>query len=1121
MSLAKLLGRAAVLLVSWLWMGGISPAQTQGEITGVVTDSTGAVLVGAAITVTNPQTNFTRRVLTNSAGNYVFPALLPGLYNVTVTAQGFQSEIRSQVELQVEQIARIDFQLKLGSITESVEVNAGAPLLSTEDATIGTVIENRRIVDLPLNGRNFLQLVALSPNVSANFDSGGGAPGRLGGDRASQQLSVAGGRREFTYFTLDGVDNTDVDFNTYVFLPSIDALQEFKVQTGVYSAEFGRETAQVNVSTKSGTNEYHGAAFEFLRNSVLDARPYAFTSSVPAKAPFKWNQYGFTLGGPIQIPKLFNGKDRLFFMTNFEGFRLHNQTQHVYSTAPDSMRSGDFSQIASTTRIRDPVTGQPFPNNVVPASRLAPTSRQLLGFVPTPNIAGAGLANNYLALDNDVTNKDQFTERIDFVESSKSSWFGRYSWDDEANITPALYLNGTGLTTHVDQWMIDNTRVLKPTLVNQFRFGYSHFYNSLSTQLANTRDVVKELGIPGLAEPPAAAWGIPNVAILGYSTFGDSTDGPYVNYNYTFQWADDLSWTHGKHSIKAGVDIRRDRFNNLGNQYSRGLFTFQNQATGYGFADFMLGYMYQNQDSVGLAVAQFRATSQSYYFTDTWKIRPNLTVDLGMRYEYVPPWSDKGDSFVNLYMPYTDETANAPANHHPVFVRNGTGDFYANTLIRFNPAIQVARDGRLGDRLIAADRKDWAPRLGIAWSVSPKWTVRFGAGFFYVQDMGNAFFDLTRNLSGRVQVTADTQAHNLTWSNPFASSGANACGVPSPPFVCISKPLVLASAYDRPTPYVIQYETNVQRQLSNSTVLEAGYLGNQGHRLQRMVHDNQPALGSGTISQRSPYPELGLIQYVISGVDSNYHSLSVKLTRRFAAGLTFLAGYTFSKSIDDGSGIRPLGTDPQFPNNNYCIRCERGLSVFDARHRFVTSALYDLPFGKGRQFLTHGIASNVIGGWEISSIVTASSGFPLTILAGTDASNTNNNFARPNVTGSAADLPAGQRGTADWFNIEAFALQPAQTFGDEGRGTVTSPGIFNWDFSTLKNFNFTESRYLQFRFEAFNVLNHANWGDPVTTLGNDHLDASGRPIAGTGNFGVISSTRTAMRQLQFSLKLIF
>src|SRR5437764_3240413 len=293
-----------------------SLGQTFGQITGEVTDSSGAVVVGATVTVTNPQTNFTRTATTNNAGNYAFPALLPGVYNVRAEMQGFQSELRSGVELQVQQVARMDFQFRVGAVNETVEVAGGAPLLATENATVGTVIDNQRIVELPLNGRNFLQLVALSPNVNASFADGGAATSRQGGDRASQNFSVAGMRREFNNYTLDGIANTDVDFNTYVFLPSIDALQEFKVQTGVYSAEFGRRVAQINVSTKGGTNEYHGALFDFLRNNALDARPYGFTTAVPVSAPFKWNQYGFTLGGPIWIPKIFNGRNRLFFMSN-------------------------------------------------------------------------------------------------------------------------------------------------------------------------------------------------------------------------------------------------------------------------------------------------------------------------------------------------------------------------------------------------------------------------------------------------------------------------------------------------------------------------------------------------------------------------------------------------------------------------------------------------------------------------------------------------------------------------------------------------------------------------------------------------------------------------------------
>jgi hypothetical protein len=423
-----------VVLVG-LFSSAAGLAQTFGEITGVVEDSSGAVLPNALVTVTNLGTNFTRSVSTNSAGTYTFPALLPGRYNVRAEIAGFQPEVRTGVELQVQQTARLDFHLSVGSVTEAIEVQGGAPMLATEDATVGTVIENRRIVELPLNGRNFLSLIALSPNVTATYANGGsnaGAPSRQGGDRATQNFSVAGMRREFNYYTLDGVSNTDVNFNTYAFLPSIDALQEFKVQTGVYPAEYGREATQVNVSTKSGTNSYHGTLFEFLRNSALDARPYGFTRTVPVSAPFKWNQYGFTLGGPVQIPKVFDGRNRLFFMSNFEGFRMRRQTQQVFSTAPASMRAGDFSQLLPGIRITDPLNGnQQSSGNIIPASRLSKPGVGLLEFFPAPNIGGAGIVNNYLALQNRSNDKDQFTQRVDYTESSRSNWFGRFSWQSE------------------------------------------------------------------------------------------------------------------------------------------------------------------------------------------------------------------------------------------------------------------------------------------------------------------------------------------------------------------------------------------------------------------------------------------------------------------------------------------------------------------------------------------------------------------------------------------------------------------------------------------------------------------------------------------------------------------
>ena len=1091
-------------------------AQTGGQITGLVTDSSGAVVAGAEITVVNPETNFTRSSTTNSTGNYTFPVLQPGVYNVKAEMQGFQTESRTAVRLEVEQVARIDFHLSVGLVTQTVEVFGGAPLLTTESATIGTVIDNQRIVDLPLNGRNFVSLIALSPNVSANFTSNGGqANARQGGDRTTQEISVAGMRREFNNFTLDGIENTDANFNTYVFLPSIDALQEFKVQTGVYSTEFGRRAAQVNVSTKSGTNAYHGTAFEFLRNNALDARPFGFTTSVPVSAPLKWNQYGFTLGGPVQIPKVINGKDRLFFMSNFEAFRFRNQGQNTYTTIPAAFRTGDFSQSPGYGKqipiIKDFTNNNlPFANNQIPSQLLSQKAIKLLEFYPVPNIAGAGLTNNYLALDNNVTDKDQYTQRIDFAESDKSTWFGRYSWQEDTETRPALKLNGTNLASKVNQVMISNTRILSPNVVNEARFGYNHFFNTYGRELAFTRNIVKELGLQLLADPTPVAWGIPEVSIVGFSTFGDSTEGPYTIYNHTFQWTDGVSWTRGSHSIKIGADIRRDRFNQTGNQFARGQFSIQDQASGYSPADFMLGYANQTAAAAALAIAQFRSTSMAFYYNDSWKVKSNLTLTYGLRYEYVPPWANKGSGLMNASVPFYATTPNAPPEQHPTMVRIGSGNVYENTVIRFDPAIRVARDGRLGDRLIFDDKKNFAPRVGIAWSPTSKWTIRTGAGFYFVQDTGNPRFDMARNLSGRVVQPAIIAIHNLTFDNPFGKSGPNVCGVPVPPNVCITSPFVLGNDPYRKTPYILQYELNFQRQLSNDTVFEFGYLGSEGHKLERMMYANQavPGNGSTSVPSRSPFPEFGFVQQVRGMVNSNYNSLTGKLTRRMSGGLTYLFGYTLAKSIDNGSGIRVLGSDHLQPANSNCVWCERGRSVFDQRQRFVSSVLYELPFGKGRKMLNRGFLGAVAGGWDLSTGIVIASGAPLDFNSGKNQTNIGVND-RPNAV-LGQSLKIDNPAPYTWFNRQALVINPIGTFGNLGRNVLDAPGIFSVDFATKKNFYLTEKAYLQFRFEAFNALNHPNFSDPNTNFSNNA-------------FGTITATKAGinMRELQFALKIIF
>ena len=488
-------------------------AQNFGQITGIVADPTGGVLVGATVTVTNTQTAATATQQANTAGIYVFPNLLPGIYNVKVEMDGFRIAARNAVELQIQQTIRLDFRLELGSLSETVTATGTAPMLNTEDVTLGTVIENRRIVELPLNGRNFLKMVELTPNVSASFSGSGSSGPRQGGDRSAQQLSIGGGRREWNYFTLDGINNTDVNFNSYIFLPSIDALQEFKVQTGVYSAELGRELGQVSVTTKAGTNVYHGTVFEFVRNNKLDALPYAFAGSVPTSSPFKWNQFGFTLGGPVQIPGWFNGKDKLFFMGNYEGFRLRNQRQTVYSVPTAAMRNGDFSQVS--TMIRDPRTSAPFPGNVIPGDRISPISRALLDYYPAPNQPTSGLVNNYLAVNQDSTDKNQFTTRIDFVEGGRSTWYGRYSWTRESIRVGGLRLNGAIVSTKAQQAVVDNARVLTQTLVNEMRFGYNTFFNHSGGELNNVRNPIAEIGLALPSEIPPDAWGLPSIAIAG------------------------------------------------------------------------------------------------------------------------------------------------------------------------------------------------------------------------------------------------------------------------------------------------------------------------------------------------------------------------------------------------------------------------------------------------------------------------------------------------------------------------------------------------------------------------------------------------------------------------------
>jgi hypothetical protein len=1089
-------------------------AQTQGEITGEVVDESGSVLPGASVTVTNQETNVSRKVVTNSAGIYGFPALMPGVYAIKTEMKGFQSVVRSTIVLQVQQVARIDFRLRVGQVTEVVEVSGAPLLLATENATIGTVIDNQRIVELPLNGRNYLQLVALSPNVSFGFAPLIQSVSRQGGDRPNWSISVAGQHSEFNNYTLDGVSNTDVNFNTYIFAPSIDALQEFKVQTGVYPAEFGRLTSQINVSTKGGTNAFHGALFEFFRNAKLDARPYSFTVVRTQKDPFVRNQYGFALGGPVWIPKLFNGKNRLFFMVNYEGLRDRRAVRRSADVPTDAMRRGDFS--SDSAPIFDPVsrvlqangtiTAQAFPGNVIPTSRLNPKSQKLLEFLPSANVLGIGLSRNYQATASQKYDTDQFTTRIDFAESASSNWFGRYSRGSDVQVNPSTFpLQGQKVNATPRQVAINNARVFSPSVVNEFRFGYIGFKNENVAYLAGVRDVVAEIG--GFAGVPPASpntWGVPGIGFTGFSGFGDDANGPFVNNDHVFQWIDNVSIVRGAHSLRFGAEIRRDRFNQIGNQFSRGAFAFSGQQTGNpslasrsgnGFADYMAGYIFQSQAVLSLANAQLRSTSQAYYIDDTWKVRPNLSISLGLRYELVPPYYHKNDGMMNLDFPSLFDPT-----RRPTLIRPGSGDFYQDMPFRFNPAIQVARDNRLGRAMVKTDYNNFAPRFGISYSPSQKWTFRTGFGVFYTQDIGNYRFDMARNMAGRRLENADLSFPNLTMDSPFGQLGST---------VLVNNPLVLMNEYEGHTPYVFQYLFNIQRQLTRNTLIEVGYLGNVGHKLETWTMGNYPLPGPGNVQARRPFPELGVIQLAGHAANSVYNAGSVKFERRFSQGFTYLVSYTLSRSVDQGSSIRAHIGETDFPQNIYDRTDRRGLSSFHQKHRVATSVLWEAPIGRGKRLDFRRFGNAIAGAWQVGTILAARSGQPFTVTTGVDGPNTGyTGYPFPNATG-ISPVPPNGRDPQHYFNAAAFVLPPPFTYGNSARSNLIAPEQVSWDLSAMKSFPMPiEGHRLQFRFEAFNFPNRPNFGLPVASLTST-------------SFTKITGTQTNMRELQFSLKYVF
>jgi hypothetical protein len=1090
-------------------------AQTpSGEISGVVTDQTEAIVAGVRITLTNTATNAVREVQTNDSGLYSFPALPPGVYTLKAEKQGFRAVERRNIEVLVGSANRIDISLQVGELSNIVEIAGGAPVLQSENASIGTVIENRSIVELPLNGRNYLQLTSLIPGATTNGPASAQGQQRMGGQRNSFALNVSGQRIHYNHYSLDGVENTDLNFNSYMLLPSIDAIREFKVESGLFDAEYGRAIAQVNVSTKSGTNQFHATLFHFLRNSALDAKNF-FDRPDPAPIPpFKRNQYGLTVNGPVTLPKLYDGRDRLFFLFNWEGLRERKALTSSPSLPLTAWRNGDFSGFATiydpATRVFDAAGNvlqapTPFPNNRIPENRIHPVSKKLLAFYPLPQAERTG--SNFVNNEAKRIDADQFTYRIDFNESSNSNWFFRHSISHELGYDPYPIPNmGINTDADVQQGVLANTRTFGSSKVNDIRFGLSRLVNAHISPRANTVNVVKELGINIPSDNPLY-WGVPNIGITGLNGLGEESDAPFINYDTTIQLVDNFSWTLGKHSWKFGGEVRRVRYNQIGGVVTRGRFNFDGRFTqqpllpaaqrgGLPFADFLLGHFNNAEGQVGAPIANFRSNYFALYAQDNWKLTPKLTLNYGLRWENDQPFLDKHDAIVNIDFRWDNSM-------EPVYVRAGTGDpFEGNPAFRLAPDIQYVRDGRFGRRAFNNDLNDFAPRLGIAYQITPKTVLRTGAGIYYVRDIGNAVFDIVRNapFTIRRNEPAESFRPNLSFEQPFARTGA-------PTFILINQ-------FNERTSYVTQWSLGLQRELTQDMTVEATYFGSAGIKLRRLQTYNQtrPSQLANTNLSR-PFPKFGGFQVMNAPSHSSYHALYLKVQQRFSRGLTFLSSFAWSKSIDNGSGIRTSVGDSLTPSNDYNLELERGLSAFDFRRRWTTSWVWELPVGKGKRLLNDNrVADFVLGGWQLGGILTLQDGFPFTVTCGPGNVQNGGGICYPDSTGADPNLSRAEQTRTRFFNTDAYVDRiPAGgpfRFGTTGRNSVIGPGIISFDASANKKFYLTESRFVEFRTEVFNAPNHPIWNPPGTQLR-------------TPNFGVITSTKIDSRQIQFALKLVF
>ena len=1086
----KILSLSSRLMIATFLLSAAAWGQT-AQITGRVTDSSGAVAPGASISARNVATGIDRTVESNELGYYTIPLLPPGEYRVSVDRSGFRPMVRSGIILVVDQRAELDFALEVGTVSEQIEVRAAIQQLNTAESSQGQVIENRRIVELPLNGRNYGDLALLSAGTVQPLDNARFAGFSSGGMRDTQNNYI-----------LDGIDNNPTELagaqrRSEMVQPSVDGIQEFKVQTNAYSAEYGRAMgATINVTTKSGTNDVHGTAFEFLRNEKLDAKNF-FDDPTKPKPAFKRNQYGFSLGGPMFIPKVYDGRNRFFFFVDYEGTKIR-QSSTIVSTLPTAlMRTGNFSELltARNLTLLDPTTGAAFAGNVIPTSRLDSVAKNLIGLYPTPMTSG--VASNYTYASPAIQDVNKVDGRLDYNLGASDNIAFRYS-RQAATIpaTPNLPAPAYGGNPYDSAVRGINTgatwnHIFGPNLVLSVRGGWNYGYFSRDNPVAANGELLNQkYGINSGANNTIPG-GFSQMSITGYQGLGLGPNNPVYRDSQNRQVAGDLNWTHGAHTFKMGGSIIRSQNNifNIRNEIG-GPYTFDGRYTKDGMADFLLGLTSGFTWSTRLQV-NLRSWYEAAFIQDDWKINNKLTLNLGVRYEIVLPFLDTRDR-MGTFDDWTD-----PANPKLIFAGSQGSD-------RYNRA------------MFGTDKNNFMPRIGFAYKATPKTVVRAGVGMFYgyLEPYGDAEYLIGNppNAFG-VTLSGSTTTPALLLSQ----------GLPSGALTLAKATGVTFTAYERKANmgYSEQWNFNVQREVGRDWMFEVGYSGSHGVHLLNRYDDNFSAPGAGNVNAKRPYQSvaipgtsivtspLGPVYGYHNNGNSIYHALSTKIEKRFSAGLTLLGSYTYSKAIGDTCGNSAAGDTAGCGYQDIRnIRVERSVDNIDVPHRFVSSGMYELPFGRGRHFGAKmpTVVNAVLGGWSMGSIITMASGRPYNVISQGNPANTGSFGVvnRPNVNGDPYSI---DRSVGRDFDTSVFTNNAAYVVGNAGRNILRQRSFFNWDYSALKEFKPLERLTAQFRFEAFHFTNTPRFGSAGNTLG-------------TSTFGKITSADTP-RNLQMGLKLLW